>query len=420
MANAFTTEERILFEDVIEGFDPNNITARQVSNYSPPMRDYERAGNTFHRPVPMIAVTTTGRDMSSNFKDHTELTVPVTLAEATDIHNVGKQYSAVELNDPLRRSRLAVAARQALSAKVDNIIGTTIAQQGSVVLTKSTALSTYSDVAQCEEALSIRDAAIDGEKTMILNPGDYNGLAAVLAGKETLTGKPLTAYERSQIPSVGSFDTFKANFTKTIAAAGGSSITVDGANQRHVPAAMSSGSLVDNRYQNITLSATTGMAVGDAFTIAGVNSVGLIHKEDTGVLQTFRVVEIVSGTVAKISPAIISADSSPTQPELEYKNCTAAPANTAAVTFLNTTAAKSNVFWMRDAVELVNGSMDQVEFDGMAGVTSMSETTDSGITIMFSKGAAINDLTVKYRWDIFATGVVLEPQLCGVLLGGQA
>lgn len=420
MANAFTTEDRILFEDVIEGFDPNNITARQVSNFTPDMTNYERAGNTFHRPVPQIAVTTTGRDMTSSFKDHTDLSVPVSLVESTDIHNVGKTYSAVELNDPLRRQRAATAARQALSAKVDNIIATLIANEGTVVKTKSSALSVYADVAQCEEALSIRDAAIDAEKTLILNPTDYNNLASDLAGRETLAGKALTAYERSQIGSVGSFDTFKANFMPTIAAAGGSSITVNGANQRHVPVAMSSNAPADNRSQNLTVNSTTGVAVGDAFTIAGVNSVSLIHKEDTGELQTFRVKSVVSGTVLEISPAIISADSSPTQPESEYKNCTAAPANSAAITFLNTTAAKANVFWQRDAVELVSGSMDQVEFDGMAGVVSMSETTDSGVTIMFSKGAAINDLTVKYRWDIFCNGVILEPQLVGILLGGQA
>lgn len=420
MANTFTTEERILFEDVIEGFDPNNITARQVNNYSPDMTAYERAGLTFHRPVPMIAVTTTGRDMSSSFNDHTELAVPVSLVEASDIHNVGKQYTAVELNDPQRRQRLGVAARQALSAKVDNITATKIANEGTIVKTKTTALSAYDDVAQCEEGLSVRDAAIDGEKTLILNPTDYNNLAGNLAARETLSGKPLTAYERSQIPSVGSFDTFKANFTKTIAAAGGSSITVSGANQRHVPAAMSGGSPQDNRSQNLTVNSTTGIAVGDAFTIAGVNSVSLIHKEDTGELQTFRVKAVVDGSNLTISPAIISADSSPTQPESEYKNCTAAPANGAAITFLNTTQAKSNIFWMRDAVEIINGSMDQVEFDGMTGVVSLSETTDSGVTIMFSKGAAINDLTVKYRWDIFCNAVVLEPQLCGILLGGQA
>lgn len=419
MANAFSKVEQILFEDVIEGFDPNNITARQVSNFSPDMQNYERSGLTFHRPVPMIAVTTTGRDMSSSFKDHTELTVPVALSESTDIHNVGKTYSAVELNDPARRERLARAARQALSAKIDNIIASKVEAEGTIYVTESGALSTYAHVAQCEEKLSLRDVPIDSEKTLILNPSDYNGLATTLANKETLTGKPLTAYERSQIPAVGSFDTFKANFTPTRTAAAGSSITVDGANQRHVPVSTSSGLPADNRYMNLTVSATTNVAVGDAFTIAGVYAVSMIHKNTTAELQTFRVKEVVSGTVLKISPAIISADSSPTQAELEYKNCSAAPADSAAITFLNTTTKATNLFWCRDAVEIINGSMSAVEFDGMTGVVSMTETTDSGVTIMFSKGSSVTDLSVKYRWDIFANGVILEPQMCGVLQGGQ-
>jgi hypothetical protein len=37
--------------------------------------------------------------------------------------------------------------------------------------------------------------------------------------------------------------------------------------------------------------------VGDAFTIAGVNAVHHITKQDTGQLKTFRITAIVSGSL---------------------------------------------------------------------------------------------------------------------------
>src|SRR5690606_13106880 len=106
---------------------------------------------------------------------------------------------------------------------------------------------------------------------------------------------------------------------------------------------------VDNRYQNITVSATANVKAGDSFTIAGVNSVHHITKQDTGQPKTFRVIEVVSGTVLKISPAIISAGGG-SDAEKQYKNVSATPANGAEITWLNTAAAYQNPFWQKDAI----------------------------------------------------------------------
>jgi predicted RecA/RadA family phage recombinase len=60
---------------------------------------------------------------------------------------------------------------------------------------------------------------------------------------------------------------------------------------------------VDNRYQTITISSTTSVAAGDAFTIANCNSVHLITKGDTGQLMTFRVISVPSATTLVMLPA---------------------------------------------------------------------------------------------------------------------
>jgi hypothetical protein len=51
---------------------------------------------------------------------------------------------------------------------------------------------------------------------------------------------------------------------------------------------------VDNRYQTVTVSSTTGVVAGDAFTIDGIEAVHHITKRSTGELKTFRVIEVVT------------------------------------------------------------------------------------------------------------------------------
>ena len=69
------------------------------------------------------------------------------------------------------------------------------------------------------------------------------------------------------------------DYANRLVAAAGTTVTVNGANQRYVPAATSTAgsgetSNVDNRTQSLTISVGGGtVKVGDAFTIAGVNAV---------------------------------------------------------------------------------------------------------------------------------------------------
>jgi hypothetical protein len=187
-----------------------------------------------------------------------------------------------------------------------------------------------------------------------LSTADYNAMASNLAGRQTLNGKSQTAYEKAFIGMVAGFDTYKLDYAYRLTAAAGTSVTVNGANQRYVPVAttLDAGGLVyvnkDNRYQTLAITVGGGtVKVGDAFTIAGVNEVHHITKADTGSLKTFRITAILTGAGGtgniQISPPIIAADSSPTDPELQYKNVTAAPANGAAITFLNTVGSGQSV-----------------------------------------------------------------------------
>ena len=429
MANAFAKEEIVFFEQVLAGFDPNNITARQVRKFKPPSTEMERAALTIHRPVPYITLGTEGLVLAgAAFADRTQLTVPSTLnandSAPSDIKNVPFKMNAVELNDPLQRDRIAEGAVQQLSAIVDNLVATEIAKRGSIFIKDAAAITTYGQVAQCEEQMSIRDVPIMAARTLIMNPTDYNGVAGDLANRDAPpTGVSLTAFERSRIPRIATFDSFKANFMPTQTLTTATGYLVNGADQDHDPVATDgNGNNVDNRTQDLIIdTGSNAVNEGDAFTIADVFVVSAIHKNVTSQLQTFRVVSTASASGAQtitITPAIIAAaGGGGAQANVDYANVDSIPADSAVMTFLNLTASKpSNIFFMNDAVEIIHGSLATVDMDG-AGVSTKRGTTDSGIEILFAKGSDIRDLGTEYRLTMWVAANVLIPEMCGNLIG---
>lgn len=270
--------------------------------------------------------------------------------------------------------------------------------------------------------MSIRDVPIMEPRTLIMNPTDYNSVAANLANRDAPpTGASMTAFERSRIPTVATFDSFKANFMPTQNVAAASGYLINGANQDYDPVAIdANGNNVDNRTQTLNIDTGTGAVnEGDAFTIAGVFAVSHVHKNVTNQLQTFRVVSTAgaAGTqTITITPAIVvSGGGGGAQANIDYANCSAIPADNAAITFLNTGASQpSNIFFMNRAVEIVHGSLATMDLDG-AGVSTMTETTDSGIEILFAKGSEVRGLTTEYRLTMWMSANVLIPEMCGNL-----
>jgi hypothetical protein len=423
--NSFSKEERVAFDQVFEKFADNLVISKLFNTYNLDDVMAERTGNTIWRPMPYIAQSFTGIDQSANFaRNYTQLSVPTTLGYT---HSVPLTLSATELRDQLQQGRLGEAAMQRLASDINVDCSNLAALTGTVIVKQTGAASGYSNVAALDNICN-RNGIPMFDRKLVLSSADYNGMAADLAGRQVLQpGKTLSAYESALVGKVANFDTYKLDYAYRLTAAAGTTVTVNGANQRFVPAsqALDAGGLVyvnkDNRYQNLTVAVVSGtIKIGDAFTIAGVNEVHHITKQDTGSPKTFRVTGIVSGAggsgVIQISPPIISADSSPTDPELQYKNCTAAPANGAAITWLNTVAAPVNPFWQADAFEIVPGHYRPQED---AGLAVMSATTDQGVQVTMARQGAIGDLSCKYRWDVFYGLVNKQPEMTGMTVFNQ-
>ena len=145
-----------------------------------------------------------------------------------------------------------------------------------------------------------------------------------------------------------------------------------------------------------------------------------ITKEDTGQLKTHRITEIVTGAggsgTVKITPPFISAGGS-TEAEEIYKNVETTPADGAAITFLNTTTAYANPFWLKGSIELLPGTYPVPD---NAGIAVMRGTTDQGIELVMQKSADINTGLISYRFDTRYGVVNTCPEMNGIILFGQA
>jgi hypothetical protein len=421
MANSFSKEERVAFEDLIEGFDDALVLSRNVSKYNTESTMMERTGDTIWRPMPYIAQTFDGMDQTANFGNATQLSVPATIGYKKSSPWI---MSATELRDALQEKRLGDAAKQKLASDINVAVMNVAALQGTMFVKRSTAATGFDDVALCE-AIMNEQGIPSYDRYLALSTRDYNGMASNLASRQTMQGKPVTAYEKAYVGMVASFDTYKLDYANRQAAAlGGAGITINtlaaGGNV-YVPRATSTAatgetSNVDNRYQTVTVSSTTNVAAGDAFTIAAVDAVHHITKGDTGQLKTFRVISVDSATTMTISPPLITGQGG-TDPELQYKNCVVNTASAnSAIVFLNTVAASINPFWQKDAIELLPGRY-AVPTD--AGAAVMRATTDQGIEVVMQKQYDINTMKTKFRIDTMFGVCMKNPEMSGLIMFSQ-
>jgi len=421
MSNNFNKEERVAFEELLEGFDDNCVLSRNVSKYNTESTMMERTADTIWRPMPYIAQTFDGMDQTGNFGSATQLSVPARLGYSKSSPWI---MDAKELRDALQEKRLGDAAKQKLASDINVAVMNVAAQQGTLFVKRSTAATGFDDVAACE-AIFNEQGIPSYDRFLALSTRDYNGMASNLASRQTMTGKPTTAYERAFVGVVASFDTYKLDYAnRQAAAAGGAGITINtlaaGGNV-YVPRATSTAatgevSNVDNRYQTVTVSSTTNVAAGDAFTIAAVNAVHHITKGDTGQLKTFRVISVDSGTTMTISPPLITGQGG-TDPELQYKNCVVnTAASNSAIVFLNTVAASINPFWQKDAIELMPG---RYSVPSDSGAAVMRGTTAQGIEVVFQKQYDINTMKTKFRIDTLFGVTMSNPEMAGLMLFSQ-
>lgn len=421
MATAFTKEELTVFDEMVEGFDAMlsyGALARKYEPLTPEQMLHTR--DRFWIEAPMIGSSYDGFDQTSNFDGLTETAVPATVG----FHKSSpKTLSAKNLRNATALRLYGDAAKQKLAADINIALRNRVALEGSQFVKRTVAPTGFDDLALAMAVMTEQGVPANDRVAMI-GVRSGIGMASNLAARAENTSRSSDAYRTGLVaPGISSFDTYSDDAPIRLTPATGGVTTVNGANQYFEPSAYyteSDGEQVnlDNRRQNLTVTsaAYANIKVGDAFTIAGVNSVHMIEKQDTGNLQTFRVVGKPSAGVIQISPAIISNGGS-TIAGKELQNVTATPANGAAITWLNTVTSELNPFFVKSALVLIPGSFSVDPADGWQ--TLRATTPKFGIAIQYTRQGNINDLSVKARWDIDFGTVLTNPQMAGAMIFNQ-
>jgi hypothetical protein len=419
--------EIVAFDNMVAGFDDMLVVAQEVERFDMPGNAQEQArySDKVWRPMPFIPAVFNGFDQTANFGNMTQLSVPVTVG----IHKVtpisigpkdGRDQNAV--------SRYFRDAGLSLASQVNLSVFTTAINNASLVSKRTTAATGYDDLAAMGAILT-EQGVPNFDRKAFYSARDYLTMAGNIA-KPATSDSPLarTAYERAYVKTIGNFDLFENDQSSILAAATATGVTITNTNPLfYTPVASTADAdgnttNIDNRRQVISIAVTgSTVKVGDAFTIAGVNSVHHISKQNTGQLKTFRITAIKTGAggtgTVEITPPIIS-NGGGTRAEAEYQNVNATPVNGAAITFLNTVAANQNLFFVKGAIELIPGSFAVNSDDGW-NLVAKGTTPKLGLPITYVRQGNINDLTVKARVEVDYGVGALNPEMIGIQLFSQ-
>ena len=415
------------FDDMLAGFDDMLIIANEVEKYNLPggPAQHQQMNDKVWRPAPYIPAVYDGFDQTANFGDITQLSVPISVG----LHKVSPiKIGPKDGRDKENVQRYFRDAALSLASAV-NLSVFNVAVNWATLVSKRTVAPTGYDDLSIMSAIMVEQGVPNFDKKAFYSARDYLSMAGNIA-KPGTSDSPLarTAYERAYIKQIGGFTLFENDQVKILPAATGVGVTITNAQPLYyTPVAATldtdgNPTNIDNRTQLISIAVTSGtVKVGDAFTIATVNSVHHISKGDTNQLKTFRIMQIVTGAggtgTVRISPPII-AGTGGTRAEAEYKNVTNAPANGGALTFLNTVAASANVFFQQRAIELIPGSY-MVDPDLGWSTTTRGTTPKLGLPMMLTGQGNINDLSGKWRLEVDYGVGATQPEMIGLQLFNQ-
>lgn len=421
MATSFTKEEKIVFDEIVEKFEDQLSYAALAKKYEPLSgEDLVHTRDRFWIPAPMIGSSYDGFDQTSNFDGLTELVIPVTIG----VHKASpKVISSKNLRNRSALTNYGEAAAETFASNINHSLRRRAALEGSHFVKRTAAPTGFDDLAQANAAMT-RIGVPAANRVAMLGLDAQIGFASDLAKRNEASGRSDEAYSSGKLATrVAGFSAYADDQPLILGAATGGATTVNGANQYHEPR----GTYVepdgeeinqDNRYSLLVVTAANygNIKEGDAFTIAGVNALHMISKQDTGKLKTFRVVGKPAAGVIKVAPAIIS-NGGGTIGGKEYQNVSATPANGAAITWLNTTTAELNPFFIRNSLLLLPGSFTVEPEDGWH--TMRATTPKLGIAIQYTRQGDINTLNAKMRWDIDYGTSLTDPEKAGAMSFGQ-
>jgi hypothetical protein len=421
-AGALTTGKiaEVLFENALQTYQEQDMLIDKVSFFEPEAGGMQNAGNTVWRNVQQHAPVINGWDMTGLETGIIEETYPAQLGTpANDF--VGMR--ADDMRDTQFWVRRGIESGRQQATNLNKAVAGAISTQGSMFY-RSNVASGYSFVAEAQALMNERQTKNTG-RTFMLNDRDTLKFANDLAGRQTLQGRPADTWKSGQIgANIADFDIYTASFLPNIVGGADPATTVT-ANQSFAPTAgsVSATGIVTNadyRLATIAVTASASYNIGDKVTFANggttVKALGLADKSDTGVAMTFTIVAKPSGTSVTVYPKPIAVDD-PALSTLEkaYANINTRILSAATMNRVNIDASKkTNLFFDKDAVEVLGGSIPANLFREFDGFKVINETMTNGQKMYMVYDGDLATMNLRYRLFTWYGITIKDPSRCGV------
>lgn len=416
-------------DEVIETISAITPMAQKAKKYTPPAASMQRSSNTIWMPVEQEAPTQEGWDLTGDATGILELNVSVNMGEPD---NDFFQLRADDVRDETAYRRRIQAAARKLANNVELKVANMAAEMGSLVITSPDAVSAataggWKFVAEAEELMFSRELNRDMGTSYFFNPQDYLKAGYDLAKRDIFGRIPEDAYRNGDIQRqiAGFDDVLRSPKLPVLPASAATGLTVSGA-QSFRPVAWqldNDGNKVnvDNRFATVALSATTGLKRGDKISFAGVKFLGQMAKNVLTQDATFSVVRVVDGKHVEITPKPVALNDASLAPEERaYANVNTTLADATAVNILNTTDARTNVFWADDAIRIVSQPIP-VSHELFAGMKTKSfSIPDVGLNGIFATQGDISTLGGLCRIALWYGVNATRPEAIGIGLPEQA
>lgn len=413
----------VLLENALDTYESQQSMLPMVNFFEPDGEGMQISGNTVWRPVQQHAPIIEGFDIDGQETDIIEEAYPAVLGTPQNDFVVQRADQVRDLQYWKRRGEQS-GRRQA--SNLNKQIVTAMYQQGSMFYTSSTS-SGYNFIAEGQALMNERQG-YESMRYHMLNDRDTLTFSSDLAARQTLQGRPEEAWVKGQIgQNVAGFDVHTGSFLPNIIGGASPDTTVTG-DQSFAPeggtvnATTKVVTNVDYREATIPVAASASYNVGDKIKFVNggddVVALGLDDKTDTGQAMTFTITAKPTGTSITVFPKPIAVDDAGlTTLEKAYANIDTQILNTAVVERLNTAASsKVNLFWDKDAVEVLGGNIPAELFKQFDGMKVVSSTMSNGQQMYILYDGNIGTLNFRFRIFTWFGITIADPSRVGVAL----
>ena len=411
----------VMFDKALDTYEPQDMLLPTTTFMEPDAATMQNAGNTIWRPVQQHRPVLSGWDLTGQEQGIIEETYAAFLGTP---NNDLVSLRADDMRDTRFWERAGMEAGRQQATQLNKDIATSIGTQGAMFI-RSNATSGYDFIAEGQALMNERQGA-KSERMFILNDRDNLKYAKDLAARQTLQGRPAETWANGQIgQNVAEFDVYTGSFLPNLVGGADPATTVT-ANQSFAPTAGTVNAVnntvtnVDYRYATIAVTASAGYNIGDKVTIANggvtIKALGLADKSNTNIAMTFTVTGKPSGTTLQISPKPIANDD-PALSALEksYSNVDTRILSAATVNRVNIDASKkTNLFYDKDAVEVLGGSIPAELFKSFDGLKVINQTMKNGLKMYMIYDANMINMQFRFRLFTWYGVTIKDPSRCGV------